>query len=209
MEKLLIIGIGGHANSVIDSIKQNTEYEIAGYVDIEKKVCAYNLDYLGNDDNLDTIYKSGIKHAFVCIGFLGNSDLRKNIYNKLTSIGFKIPIIIDKTAILANNCKVGEGTFVGKGAIINSNACIGKMCIINSGSIIEHDCSVGDFSHIAVSACMCGEVKVGNNTFIGANSTVVQCVNIGSNVTIGAGMTIISDIIDNKRVTLNTIKNHE
>ena len=208
MKKLLIIGIGGHANSVIDSIKQNDEYEIIGYVDKEMKETTYGLEYLGNDDDLETIYKKGVKNAFICIGFLGDSDLRNKIYNKLISIGYNIPIIIDKTAILADNCKIGEGTFVGKGSIVNSNANVGKMCIINSGAIVEHDCLIGDFSHIAVSTCLCGGVRVGNNSFIGANSTIIQSIHIGNNVVVGAGMTIISDISDNKRITLNTIKNN-
>ncbi len=206
MEKLVIIGIGGHANSVIDSIKQNSEYEIVGYVDKEMKETIYNFEYLGSDDNLETIYKKGVKNAFICIGFLGDNDLRNKIYDNLISIGYNVPTIIDKTAILADNCKIGEGTFVGKGSIINSNANIGKMCIINTGAIVEHDCFIGDYSHIAISTCLCGGVKVGKNSFIGANSTIIQCIHIGNNVTIGAGMTIISDISDNKRITLNSIK---
>ena len=37
MEKIVVIGYGGHAKSVIDSLKAIGEYDIVGYTDIEDK----------------------------------------------------------------------------------------------------------------------------------------------------------------------------
>ena len=34
-EKIVLIGFGGHAKSVIDSIEASGEYKIAGYTDIK------------------------------------------------------------------------------------------------------------------------------------------------------------------------------
>ena len=201
MEKILLIGFGGHAHSVIDSIIQKNEYDIVGYVDKEEHGDYLNIKYLGNDNNLKVIHDSGVKKAVVCIGFLGNSNIRNSIYDELKKIGFELPAIIDKTAIIANNVEIGEGTFVGKGAVINANSMIGKMCIINSKSLVEHDCEIDDFVHVAVSACLCGEVAIGKNSFVGANSTIVQNLKIGNNVFIGAGMLVVNNIQDNKRFT--------
>ena len=203
MEKIILIGFGGHAHSVIDTIIQNNDYEIVGYVDNEEHDNYLNLKYLGTDDYLNKIFESGMKNAVVCIGFMGMNDNRNIVYNKLKKIGYSLPVIIDKSAIIANNVNIDEGTFVGKGAIINANSQIGKMCIINSKALIEHDSCIGDFSHISVSACLCGEVNVGTESFIGANSTIVQCLSIGNNVFVGAGMLVTNNIIDGKRFTLN------
>lgn len=202
-EKIVIIGMGGHAHSVIDSILSNGKYEIAGYVDKVDHGSYLGIGYLGNDDKLLDIYSKGITNAIVTIGFIGKSSVRNVIYNELKKIGYNLPVVTDKTAIIANNVNIDEGTFVGKCAIVNANSSIGKMCIINSKAIIEHDSVIGDFSHIAVSACLCGEVKVGSDSFVGANSTIVQCLNIGSGVFIGAGMLVIKDINDGRRFTLN------
>lgn len=202
-EKIVIIGMGGHAHSVIDSLLGNGEYEIAGYVDKNNHGSYLGISYLGDDDKLFEIHSNGITNAIVTIGFMGKSSIRNTIYNELKKIGYKLPVVIDKTAIIADNVSIDEGTFVGKGSIINANSQIGKMCIINSKALIEHDSYVGDFSHIAVSACLCGEVKVGIESFIGANSTIVQCLSIGNNVFIGAGMLVTNNITDGKRFTLN------
>lgn len=202
MEKIILIGFGGHAHSVIDAIIQKNEYVIVGYVDNEEHDDYLSIKYLGNDKELKSIFDNGIKNAVICIGYMGKSNNRELLYKKLKNIGFKLPVIIDKSAIVANNVEVGEGTFIGKGTVINANSKIGKMCIINSKSLIEHDCEIGDFIHIAVSACLCGGVKVGNSTFIGANSTIIQYLEIGDDVFIGAGVLAINNIKSNSKITL-------
>lgn len=204
MKKIVLIGLGGHAHSVIDSIIQKNEYEIVGYVDNEEHNNYLDIKYLGNDDKLETIYKSGIESLAMCIGYMGGQDNRKKLYDNCKRIGFKFPIIIDKTAIVANNAEIGEGTFIGKSAVINANSKIGKMCIINSKALIEHDCEVGDFTHIAVSTCICGNVIIGQNSFVGANTTIVQSTKIGENNYIGAGMLVYKDMESNNRITVNS-----
>lgn len=202
MSKIVLIGFGGHAHSVIDSVIQKNEYEIVGYVDVNKHEDYLGIKYLGNDDNLQDIFNSGVENAVVCIGYMGNSNLRNEVYNKLKTIGYSLPSIIDETAVLASNVSIGEGTFVGKGAIINADSNIGKMCIINSKALIEHDCIIGDFSHIAVDSCLCGEVKIGNSVFLGANSTIVQGVSIGNDAFVGAGVIVTNNINSNEHISI-------
>lgn len=198
MEKIILLGIGGHAHSVVDSIEQNGVFQIAGFLDTEKKKGAYFRDYhvLGTDTALEKCYRSGVKCAFITIGFLGDGDTRNKLYRQLKGIGYKIPVIVDRTAVVATDAVVQEGTFVGKNAVVNANVNIGKMCIINTGAIIEHDCRIGDFSHVAAGSVLCGGVIVGEQSLIGANATVIQETKIGSHSVIGAGAAVIADVPD-------------
>lgn len=41
MKKLILIGAGGHAKSVADSINKS-EYELCGFIDSNKKVCIWD-----------------------------------------------------------------------------------------------------------------------------------------------------------------------
>ncbi len=197
--KIVIVGFGGHAKSLADSILSDGKYEIAGYTDIEEKDVP-NIPYLGTDDELKSIFDSDVKNAAVGVGFIGNSDIRDNLYDRLISIGFELPVIIDPSAIIALEAQIGEGSFIGKRAVINVGAKIGRMCIINTGSIIEHENLIGDFTHIAVGATLCGNVSVGDHCMIGANSTVIQGVHIGCYSTVGAGAVVINNIESNKTV---------
>ena len=196
MEQIILLGSGGHAGSVMDSIMQLKQYKIAGFIEREtaEKTADTGLPIIGTDNDLKAIYDAGIRNAFVTVGYLGKGNVREKIYDRLKQIGYRIPAIVDPSAILADNVWIKEGTYVGKRAVINANSHIGKMSIINTGVIVEHDNEIGDFSHIAVGSVLCGNVKIGERTLIGANATVIQGIKVGSNVIVGAGTTVRHEI---------------
>ncbi len=198
MEKIIVLGKGGHTKSLTDIIERQNKYEIAGYIvnDVEQETGEESYPVIGNDEALPKLFQSGIKYAAMGIGYLGHSDLRERLWRLLKKIGYSLPVIRDPSAIVANHISIGEGTMIGKGAIINANAVIGKMCIVNTGAIVEHDCIIADFSHISVGSVLCGNVQVGRETFVGANATVIQGMCIGNRCVIGAGTTLRRNVED-------------
>lgn len=194
-KKIVIIGAGGHAKSIIDSIEQAGEYRIEGFVEKKESDFIYReYSCIGIDTDLKKIYESGVKCAVVAIGYMGHGKTREYLYTQLKDIGYELPVIADRSSIIANDVIVGEGTFIGKGVIINSDAQIGNMCIINSGAIIEHDCKVGDYSHVSVGAVMCGESVIKDRVFVGANSTLNQGVAVETSAIIGAGAVVTKNV---------------
>lgn len=198
MKKIVILGYGGHAKSVMDCISAIGTYDVVGYTDIEDKHAS--IPYLGTDDQLKELYDSGIQTAAFGMGYMGNSLLRDKLYEYVKRIGFELPVIVDSSAMIAQDVCIGEGTFVGKRAVVNADSHIGRMCIINTSSIVEHENRVGDFSHIAVGAVLCGNVAIGDHCLVGANSTVIQGINIGSNSIVGAGSVVLSDVENHRTV---------
>lgn len=191
MTDVVIVGFGGHALSVVDSVKRTGQFNIIGYTDRKPTQYEVQFPYLGTDDVLEQLYNNMcVKCAILGIGYMGKSTIREDIYEKLKVIGYEFPVIIDPSAVVSESAMVEEGCFVGKNAIVNAYAHVGKMCIVNTGAIVEHECNVGDFSHVAVGATLCGQVRVGNECFIGANATVIQCQRIRDNEIIPAGQTV-------------------
>lgn len=205
MKRIILLGAGGHAKSVADTIEMQKEYKIEGFISPDEpgKTVYNSYQVIGNDKDLQKIYESGVKYAFVTIGFMGNSVIREQLYKKLKQTGFVIPKIIDNTAVLAQEAEVGEGTYVGKNVVINSDACIGKMCIINTSAVVEHETVVEDFSHISVGTVLCGQTHIGKSTLVGANSVVIENRTVGDRCIIGAGSVIINNIPDNSKVVGN------
>ncbi|KGM97332.1 acetyltransferase [Clostridium botulinum] len=198
MDKIILIGAGGHCKVIIDIIKSTRDFKIVGITDAsthEEQILG--IPIIGNDDILEDLYYQGIKNAFVCIGALNNISVRDKIYYKLKKIGFEIPKLIHRDAIVSPYSKISNGTCVMAGAIINAGAIIGENCIINTGSIIEHDCFIDRNTHISPGASLAGGCKVGYNSHIGIGSTVIQGTEIGDNVIIGAGTVVLHDIEDN------------
>ncbi len=189
---IIIVGGGGHALSVADSIHRLSVYDMIGYTDLRD--FGKGLKYIGDDSCLKRLYDEGVSHAAICVGYMGGSCIRDKLYADLKQIGFDFPIIVDPSAILSDTAKIDEGTFIGKNAVVNSGAVIGRMCIINTGAIVEHSSAIGDFSHIAIGAAICGDVSIGEHTLVGANATILQGVKIGRNSIVGAGSIVLDDV---------------
>ncbi|WP_010648142.1 acetyltransferase [Oceanobacillus massiliensis] len=201
MEDIILLGGGGHAKSIIDSLKSNAEYKIIGILDMKNKIgkIVNGVEVIGQDSDLAYFYEQGIKHAFVTVGALGDNSIRIKLFRLAKSIGYNFPAIIDKTAIVSETAQIREGTFIGKGAIINTNVTVGENCIINTGVIIDHDCFINSSVHLAPGTTLSGEVHIGNGSHLGTNSTVIQDITIGSNTIIGAGSVVVKNIESNKK----------
>jgi sugar O-acyltransferase (sialic acid O-acetyltransferase NeuD family) len=201
MEKIVLVGAGGHCKVIIDLIKSAFEYDIVGITDSayaygEEKL-VLDVPIIGDDNILEELYNTGIKNAFVCVGALQNISTRDKIYNNLKAIGFNIPTLIHRAAMVSPYANIADGTCVMAGAIINPDAFIGENCIVNTGAVIEHDCIVQRNTHISPRACIAGGVKIGVNTHVGMGSSIIQGIHIGNNVIIGAGAVVIENIVDN------------
>lgn len=196
--KLLLIGGGGHCRSVLDCVLSLDEYDEIGIIDSSDCSCM-GVPVIGRDEDIPELIKSGWNNAFITVGSVGNTKIRRKLYKMLNELGISIPIITDPTAIIARGAVIGRGTFIGKRAVVNSNTTIGECAIINTGAIIEHDCVVGDFSHISPSSVVCGGVNIGSDTHIGAGTVIRQLITIGNSSLIGAGSVVVKNIDDNKK----------
>ncbi len=197
-KKLLLIGGGGHCRSVLDCVLSSNEYDEIGIID--NLDCSYpGIPVIGKDEDIPQLIGSGWNNAFITVGSVGNTSIRRKLYKMLNDLKITIPVIADPTAVIAKGAVIGRGTFIGKRAVINTNSNIGECAIINTGAIIEHDCIVGDFTHISPGTVICGGVKIGSDSHVGAGSVVRQLITIGNCSLIGAGSVVVKDIEDNKK----------
>ncbi len=212
MEKnrIILLGNGGHCQSVMDTILSLGYYDEIGIV--EKNGNYENNEdrlLIGTDDDLPFLFKDGWTDAAITVGSIGNTRVREIIYINLKKIGFRLPVIVDPSAVVSTRARIEEGTFIGKRAIVNTGVSIGKCAIINSGAIIEHDCSIGQFAHVSPGATICGEVYIGNHSHIGAGSSVRQQIKIGERALIGAGSVVVDNIPNNVLAYGNPCRIHK
>lgn len=191
---LVIVGIGGHAGMCIDILRQESKYEIVGFVDDNvTNDERYGLKYLGNLRVIEEFAKNGLCHVVLGIGFVGNLKKREKVYNYLTSF-VNVPTIIHKRAIVEPSAKIDEGCQIMAGAIIGSNVLIGKNCIINSGVIVSHDSIISDGSHLTPGSTLAGHVKIGKRVTVGMCATVYIGLEISDDIIIMNGKSVIDSI---------------
>ena len=203
--KLLLIGGGGHCHSVLDSAIRTGVFDDFGIVD--NTDCSYfGVSVVGTDDDISQLVKNGWTDAFVTVGSIGEPIIRRRLYEMIKKNQLSIPSIIDPTAVIATDVRVGIGTFVGKNTVVNSGSVIGECSIINTGTVIEHDCIIGDFVHVSPGCTVCGQVHIGDDAHVGAGSVVIQQINIDEKVLIGAGSVVVNDIPANVKAYGNPCK---
>ena len=194
IEKIIVIGGGGHAKVIISILKKLGHFEVIGFTDKEKKKEILNIPYLGTDDILLDYFSSGIKNAVVGLGQIKSSSIRRKIVGLAKNIGYKFPSVVSPDSIVNENVVIGEGTVVMDGVVINSESIIGDFSIINTNSSIDHDCKIGSFVHIAPGVTLSGEVEIGDNVLIGTGANVIQGISICSDSLISAGSSVQNSI---------------
>jgi len=207
-KRILLVGAGGHCQSVLDSLISNDEYSDIGIVDNQKDGNLMGVPIVGADADLPDLLHSGYSNAFITVGSVGNVSVRKRLYKLLKEIGFDIPNIIDSTSIVSKYAVLGEGNYIGKKAVINSGSKVGNCSIINTASIVEHGCRIEDFVHIAPGSVICGDTTIGVDSHIGAGAVVRQGIRIGSGCMIGMGSVVTRDIRDDVIAYGNPCKEH-
>ena len=199
--KIVLIGGGGHCKSVVNTIYRSGNYDDMVITDpaAGQIKSVLGIPVVGDDSALPELRERGYHAAFITVGSIKSTALRRLLYEKAVRLGFYIPCIVDPSAQVSGYARLEEGVFVGQNAVINAEAHIGKLAIVNTGAIIEHECQIGEFSHVAVGAKLCGGVSVGSDSLIGAGAVVIQGVHIGSGALVGVGSVVLKNIEDGKR----------
>ena len=201
MDKILLIGAGGHARSCIDVLEEENQFEIAGLIEKGESISNESLGYpiIGTDDDLKVL-RQQYKNALITVGQIKSPKIRIKLYKLLKELDFTLPVIVSSHAYVSKHAQIGEGSIIMHGVIINANAKIGNNCIINNRALIEHDAVIGDHCHIATGAIINGEVFVGNETFIGSGAVTKQCISIGNNCIVNAGIVLKRDVEPNQLI---------
>lgn len=203
MKKTVLLGAGGHARVIIDTIKKNKDIDVIGFTEKSsyKKKRFGSYPVLGDDSILEELFKKNkANYAFISLGSTGDNKLRRNLYEYAVSIGYKMINVIHNKAVMAGMVSIEKGNALMATSVVNPGTEIGVNNIINTGAIIEHDCSLGNHIHVSPGAILAGEVRVGDLSHIGLGAKVIEGIKIGRNCLIGAGAVIVEDIPDNSVV---------
>ena len=195
-ESFVILGAGGHASVLADSLLRQNK-EIIAFVSpapAHNPKAFQNARCLKSEQELLNEYDPREVYLANGIGPKPHSELNAELFEKLTKHGYYFPPIIDPLAHVSVHCKIQDGAQIMAGVIIQPFTKIGKNTLVNTGATIDHDCEIGSHNHIAPSATICGGVKTSAKVFVGAGATIIPNITIGSNAIIGAGTTIVKPV---------------
>ncbi|WP_214798315.1 MULTISPECIES: acetyltransferase [unclassified Exiguobacterium] len=198
MNKLVILGSGGHASVLVDILRESET--IVGYVDVKPAECFHGIPYIGTDEELITHYPPSSVKLVNGIGSIGSLKQRHNLFSYFKEVGYTFEKVIHPSAIISNEVIVEEGVQVLAGAILQCHSHISANSIVNSGSIVEHDTYIEESVHVSPRVVIGGNCRIGKLSHIGIGSTIIQGICIGTESLIGAGSVVVRNLEGNSRV---------
>lgn len=190
MKELIIIGAGGYAKSVLDSI-DTMNFRMVGFLDDIKPKGTNHQGYPVLGDSIESIEDYNNYVFFVAIG---NNAKRKIWFDKLKQFGLSLINVIDKSAIVSPHASLGEGCFIGKLAILNHGSAVGDNCVINTRALIEHGCRIDSHVNISTNATLNGDVITEEGSFVGSGTVINGQLTIGAWSLVGSGAVVIRDV---------------
>lgn len=203
MEKVIIIGAGGHAAEIvdyIDSINKSlnfNKYKIVGLIDDNEdnyKHYEFKYEFLGK------IKEHNIKESHLYVMGIANLAFRKKIIEKFKLTGAKFTSLIHPTAIISSTAIIGVGVVISHNVSIGPKVVIGDFNMLNSRCTIGHDSVLGDYNFISPQVAIGGNTKIGDENLLGTNSCTIPGMKIGNNNKIVAGMVVDKPVKDNETI---------
>ena len=93
MRKIVLIGAGGHALSVLDSVDRK---RVAGFIDEYKVGTIRGFDILGN-----AVHEIENKEDYIYHIAIGDVPTRSRLYQIIKGLGLEIETIVDKTSTIS------------------------------------------------------------------------------------------------------------
>jgi sugar O-acyltransferase (sialic acid O-acetyltransferase NeuD family) len=197
MQRILLIGAGGHAVVVADILLRARDagdpVTPIGYLDDNPDLIGHELlglPVLGTTEEL-----SLHDHDAILIA-IGDNPTRRRLYVQLSLLGERFSIAKHPSAVVAADVAIGPGTMISAGAVINPGSVIGSNVILNTGSTVDHHNQIADHVHIAPGVNLGGAVEVGEGALIGIGAVVMPQRRIGAGSVVGGGSLVHSDLPD-------------
>ena len=192
MKNLIIVGAGGYAKSVLDSV-DHMNFNMVGYLDDIKEIGTLHQGYPVLGNSIEDIENP---ESFVYFVAIGNNAKRKIWYDKLKERNLSLINVIDKSALVSAAATIGEGCFIGKLAILNHGSSIGDNCVINTRALVEHGCCIKNHVNISTNATLNGDVVCEDGSFIGSGSVINGQLSIGEWALVGSGAVVIKNVAE-------------
>lgn len=201
MKKVIMLGAGGFAREVLDTIDVINEQKKDNILPIgfvydgakeDKGKLIHNIPVLGEISCLKEFDLNEIQ----LVAAVGRPVWRRKMVEEAKSLGGKFINIIHPTVTLSKWAKIGEGVIMQRYCGIMPDVVIGDFFISNGFVGIGHDATIGDYvqmnSHVVIS----GGTVIGKDVYIGLRATILPC-KIGEKAVIGACALVTKDVPPN------------
>lgn len=207
MKEIYVLGIGGSSFARID-LASACGYTVKG-------LYHYNDDRTGQIDHGYTVLGSFADllsqdlHGKSFLLTMGNMNIRKELFEKITAKGGCVPSLIHPTAEISNFAIISP-----KGVLIDSQTIVQSDCIVEEGaficaqSIVCHQTKIEPYVFIAPQSLIGARLIIHEFSFVGQSATIIstKVKEVGHHALIGAGAVVTKPVKSGVTVVGNPAK---
>ncbi|RPJ79543.1 MAG: acetyltransferase [Alphaproteobacteria bacterium] len=205
--KIVLIGAGGHAKVVLDTVISTKLHEIVALIDDNPGL---NGSFLFDIPIFNQLESCGNIQGYIVA--IGDNYIRKTKFEFYKSKGYSPVTGIHKSVIISPYANIGDGTVAFANVVVNPGAQIADNVILYTACTVDHDCMIFDHAYISPGCNISGRVNIGTGAFLGTGAVVLPGVKIGDWSIIGAGAVVTKDIpphVTAVGVPARIIKHHQ
>ena len=193
MHDVIIIGAGGHAISVAETILAGGHH-IRTFVSESPEA----IDLLGVPVVTPDTHPEQDSSTRVVLAIGDNSRRQRAWKRYLDRVGeARLPAFVHPSAHVSSLATVAPGTVIMQGAIVGSDARVGQACLINTGAILDHESTLENYASLAPRAVTGGRVHIGTRSAISIGATLTHGISVGADTVIGAASLVTKDMPGN------------
>ncbi len=189
--KLVMLGAGGHAASLMETAVACGAFSRIVFVDPEKA----GETFMG----CPVVSSAPDEHAGDGVRFfaaIGDNARRQRAVNELRNAlpDARFAILRHPSSSVSSFAQIAPGAAIMQNAVAGAGARIGAHCIVNSAAIVEHDVVMEPFSSLAPGAVTGGGCRIGKRAAVCIGAVLRHGVNIGEDAILGANSYAHGDI---------------
>ena len=190
--RLLIVGVGGHAEDVSAIAEASDHYNILGFAGdwspSSGLLSRTGVPYLGILEAL-SLYSN--THFVIAVG---DGHKREILARRARDCSLLPATLIHPTATIGPNVEIGAGVIIFPHVAVTTASTLGPHVHVNVGASVSHNTRLDAFSTISPGARVTGGAAVGARAMIGANAVVLNGLSVGADSKIGAGAVVTKDV---------------
>ena len=192
-KKYIIIGAGVFAQRLRIYIEQNKDNNVIAFSIESPYIRQRKIDGIDVLPLESMTYHDGYNYI-LGIGYRGMGKVRRELYEKCKAQGFVFSNYIHPSAIISDDCVVGEGNIFLESVIIGPAVSIGSANLFFDGCTIGHDSIVNSFNTFCSRSMLSSNNVAIDNCFIGDCSYIAPYIKVESYALVGSNTVVEKDV---------------
>ena len=104
--------------------------------------------------------------------------------------------IVDPRASVADDCRIGPGSYLTTFASIAMDSTVGAHCTLRTGARVGNDITISDFVFLGMNSVLCSGCRIEAGAHIAPGAVVGNNLRVGRFAVVGLGAVVTRDVPD-------------